>query len=225
MPPIPSDREPDIAAAELALDLLEGEERAAALRRMLAEPGFADDVGRWRRRFALWFELWPDAEPPADGFARIERRLFAPSKTRDGRVWRGLAILSGLVAACLLLFVAVRDTTPSPAPALIASIVPAQAGTPIAALYDPATGRLSLNTASPSPADKSAQLWIIGADGVPHALGLMARSGAVRIALTPDNRARMRAGSVVAISLEPLGGSPGPLPTGPVVATGALTPA
>ena len=32
---------PDTAAAELALGLLEGEERADALRRMLAEPAFA----------------------------------------------------------------------------------------------------------------------------------------------------------------------------------------
>ena len=34
-------READVAAAELALGVLDGEERAAALRRVLAEPDFA----------------------------------------------------------------------------------------------------------------------------------------------------------------------------------------
>ena len=37
----------DVAAAELALGLLEGEERGAALRRVLAEPGFAAQVEWW----------------------------------------------------------------------------------------------------------------------------------------------------------------------------------
>ena len=47
----PGPAEPDVAAAELALGLLDGEERAAALRRMLAEPGFAREVERWRDAF------------------------------------------------------------------------------------------------------------------------------------------------------------------------------
>ena len=45
----------DVAAAELALGVLDGEERAAALRRMLAEPDFARDVERWRDHFAVMF--------------------------------------------------------------------------------------------------------------------------------------------------------------------------
>ena len=44
------ERDPDMAAAELALGVLEGEERATALRRVLSEPAFAAEVERWRAR-------------------------------------------------------------------------------------------------------------------------------------------------------------------------------
>ena len=47
MTPEPDTHDPepqDVAAAELALGLLDGEERAAALRRVLAEPAFAAEV-------------------------------------------------------------------------------------------------------------------------------------------------------------------------------------
>ena len=57
MPPLetmmPTD--PDVAAAELALGLLEGDDLAAALRRQLAEPAFAREVEQWRDHFATLF--------------------------------------------------------------------------------------------------------------------------------------------------------------------------
>ena len=225
-PPTMTGDEPDAMAAELALRLLEGEERATALRRMLADPDFAAELARWRDRFALWFDAWPEVAAPADGLARLEATIFgAPQQQRSSvRLWQGLAALSGLVAACLLLFVAMRGpeiALPSP---LLTTIVANNGAGPIAALYDPATGRLSLDAANQRRAGRSAQLWIIGADGVPHSLGLMADRGATRLALSPALRDRMRVGATIAISIEPVGGSPGPLPTGPVVATGAWTP-
>ena len=49
------DSGPDMTAAELALGVLDGEERAAALRRVLADPVFAREVERWRRYLAALF--------------------------------------------------------------------------------------------------------------------------------------------------------------------------
>ncbi len=63
---------------------------------------------------------------------------------------------------------------------------------------------------------------MIPAGGTPHSLGLLANHGGTALTLTADNRARIAAGATLAVSLEPLGGSPTGLPTGPVVATGAL---
>ena len=52
------------------------------------------------------------------------------------------------------------------------------------------------------------------------ALGLLARDGAGRVRVT---NVPVGEGVTLAISIEPLGGSPKSTPTGPVVATGALT--
>src|SRR6478752_4202357 len=67
--------DPDMAAAELALGVLDGEERGAALRRVLSEPGFAVDVERWRGYLAALFDLWPEVQPSPDVLARVERSL------------------------------------------------------------------------------------------------------------------------------------------------------
>ena len=41
-----------IRAGELALGVLDGEERAAALRQVIADPAFAREVDQWRSRLA-----------------------------------------------------------------------------------------------------------------------------------------------------------------------------
>ena len=225
----------DLMAAELALGLLEGDERAVALRRMLAEPAFARDVETWRLHFAQLFDLWPGVEAPEGLIERIDATLGGPgSDRRPSRLpWPLLAIASSALAACLLVVVAIRPEPPAPVvftpapppvvrtgPVLIASLDYEK--TPIPSFYDPAQAALRVAASPDVAADRVAQLWVIGADGVPHPLGLLTRR-ATALTVAPANRARLAAGAVLAISVEPLGGSPTGLPTGPVVAKGALS--
>ena len=69
---------------------------------------------------------------------------------------------------------------------------------------------------------RSAELWVIAGDGVPHSLGLLPASGG-SMPVGAANRPRLAAGVTLAVSLEPIGGSPTGLPTGPVVAKGTLS--
>ncbi|MBN8841445.1 MAG: hypothetical protein J0I25_14735, partial [Sphingomonadales bacterium] len=68
------DSGPDMLAAELALGLLDGEERAAALRRMLVDPAFAREVEDWRHRLAGLFDDVVEVAAPVS----IAERLAAP---------------------------------------------------------------------------------------------------------------------------------------------------
>ena len=224
----------DMMAAELALGLLEGDERAVALRRMLADPAFAREVETWRLHFAQLFDLWPGVEAPEGLIERIDATLGGPgTDRRPSRLpWPLLAIASSALAACLLVVVAIRPDpapvvfTPAPAPVertgpvLVASLDYEKA--PIASLYDPSRGSLRVAASPDIAANRVAELWVIGADGVPHSLGLLTRT-ATALTVPAANRARLAAGAVLAISVEPLGGSPTGLPTGPVVAKGALS--
>jgi len=220
-----------VAAAELALGLLEGEERGAALRRVLAEPGFAAQVEWWRSRLAVLFDLWPEQTAPPHLAARIEASLDgtpAPAKT-NRFAWPALAAVTSAIAASLLLFVMVRPepTVPVSQPIPVArptSVLVAMLGdakSPVAAVYDPANGALRVAAGPGVPNARVAQLWVIGGDGVPHSLGLLS-GRPTSLAPKGVDRGRIAPGATLAISVEPLGGSPTGLPTGPVVATGVV---
>lgn len=239
-----TDDTPDMAAAELALGLLEGDDRARALRRVLAEAGFAQEVERWRLYLGELFDLWPAIPAPAGVLERVEwtidgpAAMRVPTPPRRRLFWPVAAGLSSVAAVALLLFIALRPIERAPRPAqprpaatavaapstmLVASIDPVEKGAPVTAVYDPASGALRLTATTLADANRSAELWVIGGDGVPHSLGLLRPAGATSFAVTTANRERLAAGAMLAVSLEPIGGSPTGLPTGPVVATGALS--
>lgn len=233
---------PDTAAAELALGLLEGEERAVAIRRVLAEPGFARAVELWRARLAQLFDLWPEMTAP-DILARIERSIdrfhgdvVALPARAASRIWPALAGLSSVAAAALLVVLVnrpaplppVASRAPAPvvvvvSPTLVASVAPSAKGTPVTAIYEAHGGTIRLTEANLAEGDRTAQLWVIPTGGVPHSLGLLSPHGRTELTLDAESRARIAAGATLAVSIEPVGGSPTGLPTGPVVATGALT--
>ncbi|MDO7843855.1 anti-sigma factor [Sphingomonas immobilis] len=228
---------PDVAAAELALGLLEGEERAVALRRVLAEPGFAGEVEVWRGYLGQLFDLWPEAAAPAGVFERVERTLDAPAQIASvrapARFWPALAGLTSIAAAAALVFIVVRPNplpappppvaAPAAAPMLVASLAPMdKSATAMAAVYDPARGQLRLTEASAPAANRSAELWVIGDDKTPHSLGMMKPEGGMRAVAMPM-RAHLAPGAMLAVTIEPLGGSPSGKPTGPIVAMGKLS--
>ncbi|MFD0938704.1 anti-sigma factor domain-containing protein, partial [Methylobacterium trifolii] len=68
-----------------------------------------------------------------------------------------------------------------------------------------------------TPAGKSLELWYVGADAAPKPIGLVGTAPG-RITLPPG----ASADGVIAVSVEPQGGSPSGLPTGPVIYTGKL---
>lgn len=213
-------------AAELALGLLDGDERAAALRRMLAEPAFAREVDWWRDQFAGLFDDYRPVPAP-DGL--LDRLDEAP-RARARTAWPVLA-LAGALAAAVALFVVLRPAPVPPQPPaatrphtmMLAALAPSdKAATPVSAMVDMDSGEVRVAASDLAPAGKSAQLWMIK-DGVPHSLGLLHRGAATRMTMPQEERAALGAGVVLAVSIEPAGGSPKPTPTGPVVASGALS--
>lgn len=238
--PPPRTPDPETSAGELALGLLDGEELATALRQFLADPQFARDVDRWRTHFAELFADWPEVTPPDRIFPAIEQALDSPASSASavsqrGRFWPALAFASTLVAACLALVLIFRPVpppvtiTPPPVqrgPVMIAQLAAPDAekgAQPVAALYDPATGSIRIGGDSFAGTGKAAELWIIPGDGVPRSMGVLEQAGETPMPVGPHNRPLIAPGATLAVSIEPLGGSPTGKPTGPVVATGLLS--
>ncbi|WP_156360004.1 anti-sigma factor domain-containing protein [Sphingomonas sp. Leaf10] len=223
-----TDPDPDMMAAEYALGLLEGAERAAAMRRLLTDPNFAREVEGWRHRFAAMFDEYRPVTAPALQIDRIVAApVAAPAPVRSGFRWAFVPLAAAITASVALLLPRPAPVVPpppvaQPQPTLLAALTPTdQRGTPIAASIDLVRNEVRVVAPDLAPADKDAQLWILR-DGVPHAIGLLARTGATRLPLPVAERALLNADTVLAVSIEPLGGSPEPTPTGPVVASGAL---
>ena len=70
--------------------------------------------------------------------------------------------------------------------------------------------------------DNDYELWALTDAGVPVSLGLMPQTGERTVALGDSALDALETSSTLAVSLEPLGGSPEAAPTGPVLYTAAL---
>lgn len=214
----------DVTAAELALGVLDGEERAGALRRLIADPTFAREFEQWRDHFGVMFAQWPEVEAPARVQARLARSV-GPQRPLTS-FWPAAAAALALAAASLLLVLVLRPThgpllIPQAAP-LLASLDPIAAGPALPAIYDPTRGELRIAAGAPPLAGRSAELWMIGTDGIPRSLGVLRSATKTVISIAPADRAKFATGLKLAISSEPVGGSPTGAPTGPILASGEL---
>lgn len=224
-------------AAEHALGVLSGRERAEAEARMAADPAFAREVEAWRERLApLSDELAP--APPSQGlWASIERALPANDDVADLRRslerWRRASFGAfGLMAASLAAVVVLASRPPEvvvqpapPAGPIMSAKLSTEAGQQLfVAAYDPDRKALVITSLAPPEAHpgKVHELWLIPADGRPRSLGIVER-GASK-AMPMNGMAPMaREGARLAISVEPPGGSAQDGPSGPVAAQGELS--
>lgn len=224
----PTSTGPDTAAAELALGVLDGEERGAALRRMIADTGFAREVEQWRDHFALLFAGVPEEAAPAGVFERVEEQIDGRMRARRPvNPWKPTAIAASL-AALAMTAVALRPVEAPPVMAapsapMIAAMALTDTNQSQPALYDVDAGMVKMPGPMAIPAGRSAQLWAIDGDKPPKPLGTFRAAGPGMYVAEAKTGAVIKPGTILAISIEPMGGSPTGQPTGPVIASGMLT--
>ena len=67
-----------------------------------------------------------------------------------------------------------------------------------------------------APADHAYQLWLLTSDAsAPHPIGLLPQSERKLIAVTPQNGRLLAGEGEIEVTLEPIGGSSAPGPSGP----------
>lgn len=223
--------ERDGLAAELALGVLDGDARAAALRRLMADPNFSPGmIDTWEGRLAALYDAYVPFTPPETLWAGIENRIadsVQPSPAAGQlRWWRAGALASAALAASLALVMVLRPTPPVPAapPAqvAVAQIVGAPDGPMILARYDPASGGLTLRPTGVAPDRLAPELWIIPADGKPRSLGMIAGGAESRIPIDPSYRPFMTEGATLAVTMEAIDSAPHDAPSSPPIAAGKI---
>jgi anti-sigma-K factor RskA len=218
--------EDDLLAAELALGVLAGAERMAAQNRVTHDPLFASMVTSWEVRLAPWIAEISEVPAPPHVWEGIVAAL-PDGKRNVGfwqslAFWRGLSLATGALAAACIGALIYLGNAPHIAP--LTAGIDGDGRRQFVATVDTRTGNIAVVPAAyNTDATREPELWLIPADGRPRPLGMLRADRAVTINMPAELAALTVGNAVLAVSLEPPGGSTTGSPTGPVVATGKLT--
>jgi anti-sigma-K factor RskA len=230
----PLSEEDDLLAAELAFGLLDGEDLRAAEQRLDADSIFVAAHRRWQDHAASLVD-GIDEPPSPSLWARIAARL--PANDMDVadarqavRRWQIGTLVASMAAVLLGVIAVERGQGPAEAPAQLrpaasAPLVAMLSGADksvVAISFDRDSGRLLSAPAGLSIVGHDAELWVIPAGGKPSSLGIVAPTRPHLLVPPADRTRELVAGATLAISVEPIGGSPTGQPTGPVILTGKL---
>ncbi len=229
------ERNDDLRIAEYVLGVLSAGERAAIEASIASDAEFAERCAAWQARLApLVAEiepspaadyLWSGIEARLGFLGEPEPRPLLPA-TRRPTLWESLALwrwlsLGGL-AASLLLASMLLLSPPAP-PSFTATLQLDNGQAAFVVTVEPAQQRLIIIPTAPIDfAGKAAELWLIPPGQPPVSLGVLAGEGRLSLALPGAIQGSAMPRSVLAVSLEPPGGSPTGQPTGPVVAKGEI---
>ncbi len=212
-------------AGEYVLGLLEGEALNEAEALIRADARFAALVQGWESRLMPLIDTTPDLAPPPQLWGRIAAATRPTTATAPGsfqhvvakftrRFRLGIAGFGAAFAMLALLFLL---------------HTPPQAGRQIAALSNRDGGSFIVEQTKTAmiitpqnitlPAGRVAELWLLAPNHAPQAVGVFQPGQSLNIALPKSPTP----GLSLAVSLEPPGGAPGPTPTGPIIAEGAIT--
>ncbi len=226
----------DLLAAEYVLGSLSEDERQS-LRFTYPGPELQARIAVWEERLAPLGETVSASSPPPELWQRLVLatgvgvqmgphtkspkskpiRSQSPPRSSTG-FWRLTTAAATLVAAGLAMFILLPS--PQVSEPLLAALSPAgvQQAAFIVRVDAAGVGTVFALQQPNAPAGRALQLWAVApAPAPPVSLGLLDAKGTVRL------RVRSSVGTLLAVSLEPPGGSPTGKPTGPVIYTGALT--
>lgn len=226
-------------AAELALGLLEGAERANALRLVLSDPDFAAEVDAWRARLGPLYDGFADVPAPAGLMERIDGLIDAelasdavapvtamrPSGGAGG--WKAATFAASAIAAVLALALLWPSPAIDPAPATNPDMAVAQLTGPIDGLlltarYDGSTSEMLVRVEGMPVTDTEPELWVVPADGQPRRLGRLMRGGVTRIEVPEGHRKFIDPLSNLILTMEPKVLPDPDKPSAPTVAQGRL---
>ena len=219
----------DALAAEYALGTLPSRTRARLDRVARSDAAVSRALRGWEQRIAALADGAPPIQPAPRVWAALAGRLgFDDAATvapwwRRLDFWRPFALASFVAALALgvtlfaprterpLESIVVVLAGPDARPALVAS---APRGDRFLAVKALATVAV--------PPDRALELWMLPGQGPPRSLGLIPAAGVAQVRLSAPPELMFRGIDALAVSLEPTGGSPTGLPTGPVLYTGRI---
>lgn len=225
----------DALAGEYVLGTLDPGERAAVAARRQREPALDAAITAWEARLAPLMDDIAPVTPPDHLLDSIMGRIDDAGASGNNevttlrrrlRTWRVTAAGAGAIAAGLALFVATNALAPPRPGQNFVAVLQQDSKSPAFLLsVDVASRKLTIRPVAATPqTDRSYELWLVNNRlHAPRSLGLVRNAAftvsSKRLAGVSENIVR---DATFAVTLEPLGGSPSGLPTGPILYSGTL---
>lgn len=221
----------EVLAGEYVLGVLSAEGRMEVEARLRRDRPFAAIVQRWEENLSNFNDDYGVDLPRPESFQMLEARLFnGASAGRSGpmtrlwhsvALWRGLALTSMIAVASLIgVELGMWEDRYGVRP-LVADLQTKTSDLSLVASYDRHSGRLRVTpVASRNDGQKSLELWMVEGNKPPRSLGVLPQSGEGEVLVPDSMRPRLKDGVTLAVSIEPFGGSPTGVASGPVIASG-----
>ena len=223
-------------AAEYVLGTMSAHARRRFEINLKENPALRRAVAEWEKRLTPLALALPEIEPPSRVWQVIESRI-RPGRQPGTRLWESLSfwrfssIASGLVALALLILTVLPGQESPPAdstrivvvmndlktrdPAMTVSWESGKPGKRIMRIRVIGHAEMAPGTAW--------ELWMLpGKEQNPVSLGLITTHDAQTVIVPEPLAAKLDQAQGLAMSVEPAGGSPTGLPTGPVLYAGPL---
>jgi len=221
----------DALAAQYVLGTLSRAARDRVARLARGNETVAAALRAWENRLLPLAESLPPVAPPERVWPAILDRI--QDQRESGSIWANLGLWRGLTlagfATAMALVVVLLTPRPETAIETLVVVLASQDALPALLVSADRSGRtLMVKAIAPvQPAgDRVLQLWALPEQGSPRSLGLIPATGAasdvVRLDLPASAGLVLENIPTLAVSLEPQGGSPTGLPTGPVLYSGAI---
>lgn len=216
-------------AAEYVLGSLRGGARRRFERWMMESVRVRQEVWFWEEKLGHLGSHIEEEAPPSAVWAGIEQRLWPRKQdakpveaANDGAgrwLWPGWSLVA-TAAALVLAVVLLQQPEPIDDDRLSGAIVQADVTDPLWLVSESAFERqLKLRPVAATAAEqgKDYELWIVPEDGQPLSLGVIPVGDTYQVTLDDRARELLSSSRTLAISLEPVGGSPTGAPTGPIL--------
>jgi anti-sigma-K factor RskA len=231
------DRVRDALAAEYTLGTLQGLARRRFERSLKDDPQLRRAVALWLELLAPLNNLIEPVRPPARVWNNIRSRIALPGRAlrADGGFWANLGFWRTATvassAAALLLAVWVTALIPlTRHREMMVVVMSDDKATPALAVswpardQDPKRLRVRVMAHAQMIPTTAWELWMLPRDGgKPVSLGLINTSETQTVTVPSSMAEAVDAAWGLAVSVEPSGGSPTGLPTGPVLYKGPCT--
>ncbi|MDE8557970.1 anti-sigma factor [Pantoea vagans] len=216
----------DLTAAEYVLGLTDADTRQRLDKRFNDDATFAAEVVRWQNAFSGIDLTTQEVAPPSALWQQIakdlDRKSGIPGKKRKQQhpgFWLGWGLAAAMTGILVFSWVIKPDATHALQP--IAVLSGAQPDAQFVVSLDKRASLIQVSALNVTlPENKNLQLWLIKGSAPPQSLGLIDHRNSNAFKLPSgelDNK------TILAVSLEPVGGSELSGPSGPVIFQGKVT--